>query len=324
VSGTGAACRVSSGGIELEVRGRKASVKITADQLNRQPNGWLAAWAGQLDRQNCLSSEEGMKLAERIAEAVPLDPSGAFRLLSTDDRQSGAVDILPNMTLQVVSPFWREGASGEMPVLSTVAGSDSELTVTLKSSDDLLGYETTRYSIRGKGNGRGYFITPTYASRTVQGVTEVRAQPSKNYFSFGEDAGFYRLFYESTQTAYTALVIAARTPAELDQLTRDLAASGAEMSCDKLSSERCAAIPKDVAVNPMIAVTVNGVELLMISRASVANAITAAGERQPRAVLADLKITKPWNGRMVPVVFDHNDGAILGMALRGGEIISWR
>ena len=49
----------------------------------------------------------------------------------------------------------------------------------------------------------------------------------------------------------TALVIAARTPAELDQRTRTLEASGAAASCEKLDGDMCIAIPKAVAVHPL-------------------------------------------------------------------------
>lgn len=86
----------------------------------------------------------------------------------------------------------------------------------------------------------------------------------------------------------------------------------------------CIAIPKDVAVNPLVSVTVNGAEVLVTRGAWVAGAIQAAGERQPKTLLRALTISKPWNGRMMPVAFDPQDAAILNMPLRGGEVVSWR
>jgi hypothetical protein len=132
------------------------------------------------------------------------------------------------------------------------------------------------------------------------------------------------LLYKSGQTDFTGLVVAGRTPAELDQRTRVLEASGDSASCGKLGAEMCIAIPKDVAVNPLVSVTVNGAEVLVTRGAWVAGAIQAAGERQPKTLLRALTISKPWNGRMMPVAFDPQDAAILNMPLRGGEVVSWR
>ena len=128
------------------------------------------------------------------------------------------------------------------------------------------------------------------------------------------------MFYESWRNDFNALIIAARTPAELDQKTDKLQASGASASCQDLNNEMCVQIPKDVAVNPMISVTVNGAVVLLNRGARLANAITAAGEKNPGAILPELRVSKPWNGHVVSMLlFDLCADAVLALLLHGGE-----
>lgn len=320
-----ASCSRDSEAVNVRVRGKRARVTVTRDSLAEQPRGWLHAWAFQLEEQHCLAPGEGLKLAVRIAESVPLAPSAAFRLLYSDENQTGEVDVGRYSRLQVVSPVWRQpgmGLMAEGPY--TVTGSGYSLHVTGKSTENLLGYETALYAVQPKVRGIGYMIAPLYAELRIQEKSEHKPQPFINYFQLPADAAFYRMFYKSGQNDYTALIVAARTPAELEQRTRILDASGASASCAKLNGEMCITIPKAVAVNALISVSVNGAEVLVQQGGTVFQAIWRAGERQPKAILPQLKIYKPWNGRLMAVSFDPADTAILQLTLRGGEIISWK
>ncbi len=154
----------------------------------------------------------------------------------------------------------------------------------------------------------------------MQEQTERRPQPVVNYFHFAPDAAFYRIFYKSYQNDFTALVIAAPTPAELDRNTRTLQARGASASCEDLRKAMCVALPKEVGLTPLIPVRVNGAEVLLSRGAIVSQAI----DEPPDAVLAHLIVRKPWNGRLIDVAFDHADAAILQLPLTGGETISWK
>jgi hypothetical protein len=320
-------CPAPSGVIDVTRRGKHARVTVTASKLNEQPAEWLRSWASQLEAQGCLASGEGLKLAERIADSVALDPAGAFHLLYRDDRKTGEVDIDQRIRLQVVSPLWREAGVGMIDgQIQSVTGTDTHLTVTAKASDNLLGYERTLYRVQPKTTETGYVIQPLYTDRTIQsstgGTTERRTVPAINYFQFPADAAFYRLFYESTQTDFAALVVAGRTISELEQRTEKLEASGASASCKILNDDMCNGIPKDVAVNPVIAVSVNGVEVLMPRGATVGTVLRLPATAQSIGALGQLQILRPWNARLVPVMFDHTDPGILRVILRGGEVIS--
>jgi hypothetical protein len=305
----------------IRVKGKRVFITVTRDMLLQQPQGWLTTWAARVESQGCIAPVEGIVLAARIAESLPLDPAFAFHLLYPNDRQSGLVDIAPPVRLQVVSPILRDGAAPDAPIVDTF-GNGNSLTVTLESSDNLIGYETAWYAAQSRTAGVGFTISPLYAERHMKDATERRAQPATNYLQFPSDAAFYRLFYKSGQTDFTALVVAAPTRAELDRRTGILNTAAA--SCDKLNGELCVAIPRRVAINPMIPVTVNGAEVMVAWGANVAEAIRNSGERQPEAVLPQLAISRIYHGHPTPVDFDHTSPDVLKLNLTGGEILSWK
>jgi hypothetical protein len=325
-------CPPRNGVIDLKVGGTHARVIVAAKSLEEQPAGGLAAWASKLEAAHCLAPGEGVKLADRIAESVPLDLAAAFRLLNADDFQTGEVDLGPQNRLQVISPWWCDRGEGMIAGPVTVTGDGCHLTATANYTENLLGIETAIYAFRPRAPEAAYAVVLLYADRRVPATAraktgetiERRAQPVIDYLEFPDDASFYRLFYKSSRTDFTGLIVAARTPAELDQRTKALEAAGDSASCGQLGGEMCIAIPKDVAVNPTISVTVNGVGVLVGRGARVAGAIQAAGEQQPKTLLRSLTISKPWNRRMIRVAFDPADAAILNMPLRGGEVVSWR
>jgi hypothetical protein len=304
----------------IRVKGKRVLVTVTRDMLLAKPKGWLTSWTAGIESQGCIAPGEGSALAVRIAEAFPLDPALAFRLLHANDRESGQVDIAPPVRLQVVSPIFRDGVESDAPIFDT-SGDGATLNVTLKSSDNLIGYETAWYAAQPGTDGTGFIIAPLSAERHLKDATEHSAQPATNYLQFPPDAAFYRLFYKSGQTDFTALVVAAPTRAELDRRIGILSGSGA--SCGQLQGEMCVAIPRRVAINPMIPVTVNGAELMVAWGASLAEAIRNAGERQPEAVLPKLAISRLYNGRPAPVDFDRSSPSVLRLILTGGEVISW-
>jgi len=319
------ACPSTAEAIAIQIRGKHARLTVTRDTLAKQPPGWLGAWAVQLEEQRCLPPGNAVKLAARIADSIPLDPAAALRLLYPNGLQTGVVDLGAESRISVVTPLLREEGKGIMAEgPSTVTGSGNSLTVTGKSTDNLLGYETTIYALQPRPGQAGFAIVPLYTDRNVQGATERRPGPVTNYFRFPAGAAWYGLFYKADPNDFTALAVAARTPAELQRSIQTLRASGASASCQMLRDAMCIAIPREAGVNPLVHVTVNGAEVLVPRGATVFNAILTSGERQPNRVLPNLTVSKPWNGRPIPVTFDRADGAILQLGLRGGEAIAWR
>jgi len=303
-------------------RGQRLQITVSREFLIQQPDGWLTSWTEDLEAQRCVVPGSGAKLAARIAGSLPLDPDQIFRLLYASDRQSGNVDLDANTRLQVVSPIMAEGTSFGEPSVNRSAettGQGNTLTLTLRAPDGMLGYETALYEVRRRSGQPGFTIVPLMAERHVtsetNGQTERVPQPANNFFKFSGEASFFRLFYKAGQTDFTALVAGARTRAELGKTLA---------SCEGLPAGMCIAIPRSVALNAMVAITVNGSQALVNWGSNVAGAIRAAGERQPDAILARLSVFKVYDSRPVAVDFDRSSRAILDLVLTGGESISWR
>lgn len=298
-----------------EIRVRKNHIVATVNRgaLDASPDGWLTVWAADAESRGCIAAGEAPKLAARVAESLPLDPQKAFHVLYPDD-------LVPPVRLQVVSPILRDESA---PVLNDeqVAGNGNQLTLTVRA-DNLIGYETALYAVQPKASGAGYVISPQYADRHLGAASERRQQPATNYFQFPAEAAFFRLFVKSGQTDYTALAIAAPTRAELARLAAALEAG--TTSCETLGPKSCIAIPRRVALNPVVPVTINGAEVLVRWSADLAEAIRGAGERRPDNLLATLAISRLYGGRPTPVDFDRMNPAILRLPIAGGEIISWK
>jgi hypothetical protein len=311
-------CAPADGAIAIQSRGGHVRVAVTREPLLKHPPGWLSAWTAQAELRGCIAAGEGLKLAARIVESLPLDPRIAWRLLHADDRQTGYVDLGPETRLQVVSPILREGAPPDAPILeaSNLTGEGNSLTLTLKSTPNLVGYEVAWYAIQPKAGHIGFAITPLSAERHIRGRVEPAAAPATNYLKFEPQAAYYRLFYKADQGEVVEVVLSAATRAELDRQTPTFNSGPAP--CAQVANQACVAIPKRVALNPFLAITLNGSETTVPVGSTVRSAIHV--ERLP----ADLKVDKLFAGKPVPVEFDRASPEILGLVLNGGERISWK
>ncbi len=296
------------------MRNKRIRVTVRRGTLVRQPPGWLGDWTAELESQGCLAAGEGLKLADRIAESLPLEPNTAFHLL-----HSSVLDLDPRVRLQVVSPILREGAAAGAPTVGPVelSGNGASLTVTAKSTA-----EKSWYAVQPKANESGFTIAPLYAERLINGVTERLPQLGLGYLQFGADAGYYRMFQKAGKTEFTQFVIAAPTRAELER--RSAAFEAGTASCNKVNSEFCVAIPRAVAVNLLLPVTMNGAETMVRRGATLGEALRGAGAPRPDLVLPQLAVDRPYHGQPAVVEFDRTSPAILDLILTGGEIISWR
>ena len=310
----------------VRTRPTGVQIKVTRDGLANHPPGWLTAWTEDLEAQGCIVPGEAFRLATRIAQSLPLEPNAGFQLLYP--RDSNLVEIDPGVRLQIMTPIVKEGAAPDAPLIeatTTVSGSpDTGIAVNINGrfTDNVLGYETTWYSVQPKNRLPGVTVAPTSTERHIGGTTDNPAQPIRNYFQSLNEASFYGLFYKGGQTEFTALIVGGVTKADLDRRTKILEADTA--SCELLKNEMCVVIPKRAAVNPMVLVTLNGREKLLNWGATVNVALNSGGVRQPSSVLPQLSISKPYGDGMAPLQFDHSDSAVLNLILMGGESISWK
>jgi hypothetical protein len=318
----GGPCTQAAGILEIRSHRKQSRVTVFPEALSKQPQGWLAEWAAGLEHSGCIPQSAAPGLAEQIAESVPLGLNAARNLLHPNNIQTGTVDLTGDMRLEIVSPILKEGTPSDSPLFSggeKTTGEGMKIQVRM-ASPNLVGYETAWYAVGPRLRGEGLAIAPQYAERHIDGQTELRDQPATNYLRFPSDAAFYRLFYKSGGTDYTAIVLAAHSWPELNEASKALA----EGSCDKVASKLCILIPRRVAINPFISVKVNGADVVTPWGSTLAQAIRQSGQNRPAAVLAHLTLERPYKHRLVRVEFDRDDPAILSMVLNGGESVSWK
>src|SRR5262249_27832904 len=130
---------------------------------------------------------------------------------------------------------------------------------------------------------------PLSAQARIQGVVTERSGPAQNLFA-GLGAGAYRLVYKSDQRSViqTAASRAALHQAGSDGCTGDV---------------RCLAVPRFVVVDPYLAANGNGKDV-PVSVGSTLRAVTRAAGKRPDDVMATLRISKQYNGKMTPVHFE--------------------
>jgi hypothetical protein len=322
------ACAPSPGAITVERHGGTLRLTVTRDSLLRQPKGWLRQWTAEAESQGCIPAGTSMELAERILESLPLDPSAAYRLMHGDSIVAGFVELGPQNRLQTMAPIMKSGNAPEANKIeiTSVTGSDRSLNVDIRESDEAIGVETSWYALQPKPAGPGSTIVPLSAERRIEDQTTPVSGPMGNYFPFAPDIGFYRLIYKTDtegKGAITEIVVGAPNLLELERRTRQVLDDF--NTCRVSDPEMCAVIPRRVALNAVLAVTVNGKETRIGLLGTVRSAILqGGGPRRADDVLPTLSVRKLYNGKLVDVQFDHARGAILDVTLLGGEAISWQ
>jgi hypothetical protein len=319
-------CAPSGEGIVAQGRGKHVRLTIGAAALAQKPAGWLADWLAAAEALGCLGASDNVALATQILQAVPLDPAVAYRLLHAGTIQKGYIDLGAETRLQVVTPILKTGAAADAPLIETlgVSGGGNQVNVTARATDSLVGVETAWYGFQPKPAGAGWRITPLDVERRIDGRPETAAAPLSNYFRFSDRAAHYRLFYKTDPDGdgTTEIVLTAPTRAELDRRTRALA--GDASLCQRSDPEMCVVIPRRVAVNPFVAVAVNGTETRLPVGSTVRRAIEQVDARANLPeILSRLKLLKPHGGKLARVEFDRTRQDILDLTLLGGESLSW-
>ena len=313
-------CRTRGDVFRVEPHRPFLRITVQRDKLLAHPAPWLADWTAALEQQGCIPPGKSAALAEQIVESVPMNPSDAYRLLHPAAATSGYIDLVPGYRLKLVSPILREGAPAGASTLATeaVSGNDAELSVTLRSSANFLGYEISWYAVE---NG-GKITFSTAESHIGNQVTSSRS-PRVNHFVFPETAASYRLFYLTrvSQADHDIAVLSAPTRAELNRETTAFASD--PDACAKALRHTCVALPKEIGVTTYLTVTANGAPLDVPVESTIADALRAAGVRQPATVLPTLTVRRYYRGTLTRVEFDRAKSDMLTLTVTGNEDIRW-
>ena len=175
--------------------------------------------------------------------------------LPSTDREY--VDLAPGWRLRIVAPVTKSGSYD----VKTEAVQQQGNVITLKSSDDLIGFETAFWSIKARPGG-GVSIQLVSAELTVDGKPSAIAKPTRALLHVPQSARYVRAFYLTRKSDADHNMALAGAP-RLDQLeafTRAFHDSPNEACADYARQRHyCEWIPAGMAVRPEAPRMVDGV-----------------------------------------------------------------
>lgn len=166
----------------------------------------------------------------------------------------GFIDLQPGWSIKAFTPILKSG--GYLPTL--VEEQQSGGGVRLSTSADLVGYETSYYSVKQRENqsvkghesaGQAVKVELASVLLTKDGKTVRQHQPALQLFDLPDNARFVRLLYlvRVSGADHDMAIVGAATPAALDELTRAIETSPAE-NCAIGALGYCKWVPKGIGV----------------------------------------------------------------------------
>ena len=161
-------------------------------------------------------------------------------------RHPDYIDLQPGWSVRVVTPLTK---SGKYKVETTPIEATGN-TLTLKATDDLLGYEEDFYEVRPLAKG----VTIRFQSATthlVNGTSAKRQQPVLPLLQIPENTPYVRLLFLTceSRTDYDGAILAGASPAVLDAMTRQVEEDPAQ-GCMTEEQSMCRWIPLGISVQP--------------------------------------------------------------------------
>ncbi len=167
------------------------------------------------------------------------------------------IDLIAGWRLRIVAPVTKSGSYD----VKTESSQQQGNVITLKSSDDLIGFETSFWSIKARPGG-GVSILLASAELTVDGKPSAIAKPTRALLNVPNTARYVRAFYLTRKSDADHNMALAGAP-RLDQLeafTLAFRDSPNEACADYVKQHHyCEWIPAGMAVRPEAPTIVDGV-----------------------------------------------------------------
>jgi hypothetical protein len=157
----------------------------------------------------------------------------------------GYVDLQPGWRIQTTTPLLKSGKY--LPDFKT---SNDPGRVELSAPEELIGYETSYYSVvPGKAGGVALAFVST--ENFVGGKGFPQLQPQVRLFDFPTGGSFIRIIFLTRVSSadHNQAVLAAASPEDLDVLTRQVKADPSA-NCKSQGESQCVWIPQGIAVRP--------------------------------------------------------------------------
>lgn len=258
------------------------------------------------ESKGCFSATEAQRIRRAVAERFPLPPSIAYRYELGSYDTTGFFELTPDFRLNVVSPIYQDGQT--------------------KTIEHQLGYEVSYYSFRSAANDGRVRASLTSVTEFRTGEHETPKAAPQNRVDFPASPNYFRLVLKtersSTKQITLTFLLGSPEKQQLDAGTKQLQAASID-SCRAvaLSGVACISFPFDFGVSTELRVRTNGREAFVQLDGIVLDALGLPNLSAD--VPTNLRITRLYQGRRVPVTFDPVAKDILRLTVMPGDELTW-
>jgi len=311
----GTACDIEGHVVTLHWRGKTAEMRMDSESyiaergMYLDPLREIGKFHEELlerESKGCFSSTEARRIRRAVAERFPLPPSIAYRYEFGSFDTTGFFELTPDFRLNVVSPIYQDGQS--------------------KTIEHQLGYEVSYYGFRSAPNDDRVTASLISVTEFRTGERETPKTAPRNRVDFPSSANHYRLVLKtersSTKQVTRSFVLGSTDEQLLDAGTKQLQTTLAN-SCQTvtLSGVTCIAFPFDFGVTAELRVHTNGRDAFVRLDGIVLEALGLPNISAD--VPTNLRITRLYQGRRVPIVFDPTTKDIFLLSLMPGDQLAW-
>ncbi len=259
---------------------------------------WMDDFEANLQAQEkagCLRREETLQLKRQIIDHASLNTRMGYRKIYGEYERLGYLDLVPGFRLRSVEP--------------------------IREAGEVVGFLTCFYDLLPTGGGLRAQAAASEAN--VRGAITAGTAKDHPVLHLPPDATRLRLFFRSWNVSghRRIALLAARTFEDLEAASQAFEANP-EAFCAKPGSN-CVAVPNDAVLGAEIRVeTAKGPAYVPIA-GNLSELLREQKVKKPEDALPSLKILRPFEGKMQPIVFDASKPGILGYIPVGGEKIIW-
>jgi hypothetical protein len=313
VAGTN--CDIEGHVVNLHWHGKAAEIRVESESYIAERGMYLDPLQDigkfheellERESKGCFSSTEARRIRRAVAERFPLPPSIAYRYELGSYDTTGFFELTPDFRLNVVSPIYQDGQS--------------------KTIEHQLGYEVSYYSFKSAANDDRITASLISVTEFRTGEHETPKTAPRNRVDFPASPNHYRLVLKAERSSakQITLTFLLGSPDEqrLNAGTKQLQAASVD-SCQAvtLPGMTCIAFPFDFGVTAELRVRANGREAFVQLDGIVLDAL---GQPNISAdVPTNLRITRLYQGRRIPIVFDPVTKDIFRLSLMPGDELAW-
>jgi hypothetical protein len=313
VAGTN--CDIEGHVVTLRLHGKAAEIRVNSESYIAERGMYLDPLQDigkfheellERESKGCFSSTEARRIRRAVAERFPLPPSIAYRYELGSYDTTGFFELTPDFRLNVVSPIYQDGQ--------------------LKTVEHQLGYEVSYYNFRATPNDSRLTASLTSVTEFRTGEHETQKAAPRNRVDFPSSPSYFRLVLKteksSTKQITLSFLLGSADEQQLDAGTKQVQASSVD-SCQAvtLSGITCIPFPFDFGVSAELRVRTNGRDTFVQLDGIVLDALGLPNLSAD--VPKNLQITRLYQGRRVPVVFDPTTKDIFRLNLMPGDELAW-